>query len=61
VEPVAVTSSVAVLTDATFEDEVQVPGVAVFVKFFTPWCGHCQKMVSVDIVRKWWMFRVRIE
>ncbi|GJP46371.1 hypothetical protein CLOM_g5665 [Closterium sp. NIES-68] len=39
----AANSDVLVLTPESFHDHVGGDSV-VFVKFFTPWCGHCQRL-----------------
>lgn len=51
-------SEVQVLTDANFEQETQaVTGSTSgdwFVKFYTPWCGHCRKLAPAweELARK---------
>lgn len=37
---------VVVLTPENFDSVVLDPTRDVFVKFYAPWCGHCQRMVQ---------------
>ena len=37
-------SAVMSLTKDTFESHANLPGTALFVKFFAPWCQHCKRM-----------------
>eukprot|EP00756_Hemistasia_phaeocysticola_P056141 Hpha_TRINITY_DN32184_c0_g1::TRINITY_DN32184_c0_g1_i1::g.18448::m.18448/K09584/PDIA6, TXNDC7; protein disulfide-isomerase A6 len=37
-------SSSGELTDSTFDDAVYRSGKPAFLKFYAPWCGHCQML-----------------
>mmetsp|Transcript_11091 Transcript_11091/g.23921 ORF Transcript_11091/g.23921 Transcript_11091/m.23921 type:complete len:457 (+) Transcript_11091:59-1429(+) len=37
-------TDVVTLTDSNFEDEVTNSDDLVFVEFYAPWCGHCQRL-----------------
>ena len=37
-------AEVVKLTPDNFDSIVKDPSKTVFVKFFAPWCGHCQRM-----------------
>lgn len=45
--PQATEDGVTILTGDTFEQIAMDPKKDVFVEFYAPWCGHCQKLAPV--------------